>query len=129
MQYTRKIFGYECDLYGHLNNANYLHLYEEARAVALQDIGLSVNKLSSLNWHIYVTRVELDFIKGLALEEVATVESTVEKISRVSSLWRQEIYDSTGALCNRAMVKAVFIKDGKPCRLDKNLYQKFQDSV
>jgi YbgC/YbaW family acyl-CoA thioester hydrolase len=129
MQYTRKIFGYECDLYGHLNNANYLHLYEEARAVALQDIGLSVNELNSLNWQIYVTRVELDFIKGLALEEVATVKSTVVKISRVSSLWQQEIYDSAGQLCNRALVKAVFIRDGKPSRLDKNLYQKFLDRV
>ena len=129
MHYQRKIFGYECDLYGHLNNANYLHLYEEARAAALEELDLSVNTLNSLGWQIYVTRVELDFIKGLALEEVASVESKVEKISRVSSLWLQEIYDSAGELCNRARVKAVFIKSGKPSRLEKNLYQKFQDCL
>ena len=128
MRYERKIFGYECDLYGHLNNANYLHLYEEARADALEKLGLSVNELNSLGWQIYITRVELDFFKGLAFEELACVVSKIEKSSRVSSVWLQEIYNSQGEICNRARVKGVFIKSGKPARLEKSLYNKFQMS-
>jgi len=68
LEYKRKIFGYECDIYGHLNNANYLHLLEEARADALEQMQLPVRKLAEMGFHIYLTNIELSFIKGLPLK-------------------------------------------------------------
>ena len=69
LEYKRKIFGYECDIYGHLNNANYLHLYEEARADALEQMGLAVRELNKSGYHIYLTSIELTFKRGIPLEE------------------------------------------------------------
>ena len=125
MQYRRKIFGYECDIYGHLNNANYLHLYEEARSEALEQMEMPINKLQEMGYNIYVTHLELNFVKGAELGETITIESDVSETNRVRSVWKQEIYNSKQELCNKAIVTGVFIKNGKPARISKELFEYF----
>ncbi|MCK4312568.1 MAG: acyl-CoA thioesterase [Candidatus Cloacimonetes bacterium] len=125
LEYKRKIFGYECDIYGHLNNANYLHLYEEARAGALEQMGLAVRELNQSSFHIYLTSIELTFKKGIPLEETVTIKSSINEMNRVSTLWEQKIYNSKNELCNTAIVKGVFVKNGKPVRLPKEIYTQF----
>jgi len=49
--YSRRIFSYECDIYGHLNNAEYLKLFEEARSEALTEIGYSLFVTSRIITH------------------------------------------------------------------------------
>jgi len=126
MEYKRKIFGYECDIYGHLNNANYLHLYEEARADALEQMNMPVRKFAEIGYHIYITNIELKFILELPLESKVTIKSDIESSSRLQSTWIQEIYNEAGQLCNRAIVKGAFVKDGKPTRLTKELFEIFK---
>jgi len=41
--FRKRIYGYECDLYGHLHNTNYLNILEAARSEALVDVGMPVN--------------------------------------------------------------------------------------
>ncbi len=126
MEYKRKIFGYECDIYGHLNNANYLHLYEEARADALEQMKMPVRKFAEFGYHIYITNIELKFIIGLPLESKVIIKSEIESSNRLQSTWIQEIYNEAGQLCNRAIVKGAFVKDGKPTRLTKELFEIFK---
>ena len=126
MEYKRKIFGYECDIYGHLNNANYLHLYEEARADALEQMDMPIRKLNDMDYHIYITNIELTFKKGIPLEETITIKSSINEMNRVSAIWEQKIYNSKNELCNTALVKGVFVKNGKPVRLPKEIYKRFK---
>ena len=126
LEYKRKIFGYECDIYGHLNNANYLHLYEEARADALEQMKLPISKLADQGFHIYLTNIEINFIKGLPLESTITIKSRINSMNRLTSIWIQEIYNTKEELCNTAIVKGAFIKDGKPIRLPKDLFEEFK---
>ena len=126
LEYKRKIFGYECDIYGHLNNANYLHLYEEARADALEQMKLPIVKLADIGFHIYLTNIEINFIKGLPLESTITIKSRINSMNRLTSTWIQEIYNTKEELCNTAIVKGVFIKDGNPIRLPKDLFEQFK---
>jgi YbgC/YbaW family acyl-CoA thioester hydrolase len=123
MEYKRKIFGYECDVYGHLNNANYLHVYEEARADALEQMDISVEKFLSMNFQIYVTEISVQYKKGIPMGTKIKIETKLKKSNRVSSVWVQEIYDESGDLCSTAEVKGVFVSNGKPKRIDKKLYQ------
>ena len=129
MEYSRKIFGYECDVYGHLNNANYLHIYEEARADALEKIDLSVQKLIEMDLQIYITHISLQYKKGLPIGSKIKIESTIIKSTRASSIWLQKVYNADGELCNQAEVKGVFVRDGKPLRIDKDLYEKLINSM
>jgi YbgC/YbaW family acyl-CoA thioester hydrolase len=129
MFYKRRIFGFECDIYGHLNNANYLHIYEEARALALDEMNFSIHKLNDMNIQIYLIHIELSFVKAVKLEETVTIETTMEKANRLKATWKQIIRNSRDEICNEAIVKGVFIKDGKPYRLPRELYQEMEDSL
>jgi len=129
MIYNRKIFGYECDIYGHLNNANYLHLYEEARADALEEMDMSVEKLSEEGVHIYLSEINLTFKIGLPVGEKVVIDSRMIKATRATSIWKQEIFNSASKLCNIAIVKGVFIKNGKPFRISKELFEDYKKHV
>jgi len=129
MQYKRKIFGYECDLYGHLNNANYLHLYEEARAEALDDMKMSVARLSKENLHIYLSEINLTFKIGIPVGENVRIETNMIKATRATSVWKQEIYNSADQLCSTATVRGAFIKDGKPFRISRELFEEYKTYI
>lgn len=129
MKYNRKIFGYECDIYGHLNNANYLHLYEEARAEALEEMDMSIGKLSEEGVHIYLSEINLTFKIGLPVGEKVIIDSRMIKATRATSIWKQEIFNSDGKLCNTAIVHGVFIKNGKPFRISKELFAEYKKHV
>ena len=89
MKYNRKIFGYECDIYGHLNNANYLHLYEEARADALEEMDMSIGKLNKEGVHVYLSEINLTFKIGLPVGEKVIIDSRMIKATRATSIWKQ----------------------------------------
>ncbi len=123
-EYKRKIFGYECDIYGHLNNANYLHVFEEARSKAIADLGVSVSELFEMNVHIYITDVRIQFLRGVPLEDTITVLTSPVKANRLKSTWHQEIYDQAGNLCSIGEIVAVFARDGKPYRISQDLMER-----
>ena len=124
--YKRKIYGYLCDIYGHLNNSSYLQIYEEARSEALIAMGLPISKLIEIDLQIYLTRVELIYKKGIPNDETITVKSQIVKMNRLRATWLQEIFDKQGELCNSATIDGVFVKNGKPVRIDKTIYKIFE---
>lgn len=123
--FTKRIYGYECDIYGHLNNANYLPILEAARSEALQEMNVPIQKLLDMQWHLYVHRFELDYIKSIQLEDTITVKSKVLTLNKVKSTWQQEFYNSRGDLCFKALMTAVFAYQGKPARLIPEIYDVF----
>ncbi len=123
--YERKIIGYECDIYGHLNNANYLHVFEEARTKALNDIGLSISGLLDKNLHMYITEINIKYMKGVPLDRIVTVTTEIIVKNRLRSIWHQEMYDQNGNLCSIADVHGVFARDGKPVRIPQELLGNF----
>ena len=129
MKYNRKIFGYECDIYGHLNNANYLHLYEEARSDALEEMDMSIGKLSEEGVHIYLSEINLAFKIGLPVGEKVVIDTRMIKATRATSIWKQEIFNSAEELCNTAIVRGVFIKNGKPFRISKELFEEYKKHI
>ena len=124
-EYKLKIFGYECDIYGHLNDANYLHIFEEARSKGLEDLGLSVSELFRLNIHIYITDIHLQYKRGIPLEETIIVVTEISHATRLKSIWHQEVFDHEGNLCSIADVTGVFVRGGKPMRLPKEIMEIF----
>jgi len=124
-KYSRRVFGYECDIYGHLNNANYLHLYEEARSVFLEDVDMPVRKLMEMNIAIYITKVNIEFIKGILLESKVEIRSWIISGNRLRGLWQQEMYVDK-ELCSRITIEGVYAHEGKPRRLPKDVFAMFE---
>jgi YbgC/YbaW family acyl-CoA thioester hydrolase len=123
--FKKRTYGYECDIYGHLNNANYLPILEAARSEALQVMGVPIQKLLDMQWHLYVLRFEIDYIKAIQLEDIIEVKSRVLMLNKVKSSWEQLIYNSEGELCFRGIMTAVFAYQGKPARLVPEIYDVF----
>ncbi|MBM4403236.1 MAG: acyl-CoA thioesterase [Candidatus Cloacimonetes bacterium] len=124
-RFNKKIYGYECDVYGHLNNSNYLQLLESARSEALTEMEVPIRYLREQGIQIFILRFELDYIKALQLEDSIEVRSYVRECNRLKAIWDQEIYDSSGALCFRARMTSVFARDGKAARIPVDLQQHF----
>jgi YbgC/YbaW family acyl-CoA thioester hydrolase len=123
--HTKRIYGYECDIYGHLNNANYLQIYEAARAEALLEMNMPIARLKDDGLAIFVIKAEISFKKGVELEDTITVKSKNTKLDRLNSVWEQEIYNSKNELCNKATISCVFVSNGKPTRISNEMYEYF----
>lgn len=123
--YKRRIWGFECDIYGHLNNANYLHLYEEGRSEALREIGFSVEEFSKIGVQLIVTRVEVDYKRSVQFHDEVTIHTRMIALNRLRSQWEQQIIDSNGQLCSQIHLCAAFLREGKPSRISKELTEMF----
>jgi YbgC/YbaW family acyl-CoA thioester hydrolase len=115
--FQKRIYGYECDAYGHLNNASYLQLLEAARSEALLAMNLSIEALREKDIHIYLTRFEIDYLRGIPLEEIVTVKTWIAEGNRLRAVWIQEVYNAEQKLCCRANVFGAFVRQGKPARI------------
>jgi len=128
-EFTKKIYGYECDVYGHLNNANYLAVYEAARVEALLEMGMPIKKLLEKGYMLYLVKVELDYKKSIELEEIIKIKSRVIEHNRIKAVWDQRIYDSKGNLCNIGIITGVYVSNGKTTRIDGELCTFFDSFV
>ncbi|MCL1827705.1 MAG: acyl-CoA thioesterase [Candidatus Cloacimonetes bacterium] len=120
-EYKKKVYGYECDVYGHLNNAIYLQIYEAARAEALSSMSMPVAKLLEQNVMLYLVKVEIIYKKGVGLEDTVTVKSHVSQNDRLKAIWQQEMHNSSGELCSTATITGVYVSNGKPYRISPEL--------
>ena len=127
--FKKRIYGYECDIYGHLNNSNYLQILEAARSEAMQDMGVTIRQMLDARWHIYILHFELDYIKAVQLEDIIEIRSKIIWMNRVKGDWIQEIYNPAGELCFMAKLTAVFAYEGKPARLAPQFYDVFMRYV
>ncbi|MCK9310011.1 MAG: acyl-CoA thioesterase [Candidatus Cloacimonetes bacterium] len=124
--FKKRIYGFECDIYGHLNNANYLQLLEAARSEASIDMNLPISKLKERNIQLFVYRFEIDYLKAVDIDEIATVKSYFFEINRIKGKWQQEVYNQKGEICLRAVLTAVFASDGKAARLPMDVFEQYK---
>lgn len=124
--YQKKIYGYECDIYGHMNNANYLQMLEAARSDALVEMQMPIVKLMQMGIQLFVLRYELDYLKALDLEEIVTVKSWFYDINRLKGFWRQEVYNQKDELCFKANFTVVHASEGKAKRLPPEIFEHFK---
>ena len=92
------------DTFGHVNNAAYLEIYEQARWEALNDHGVSVKKITDDQIGPVLLRVELKFKKELLLREMVEVRSKLigrpnPKVMKIS----QEMVKSCGEVACEAV--------------------------
>lgn len=123
--YPRKIFSFECDIYGHLNNANYLHIFEEARSELLDAHNLNLFNLLKQNISIFVIDLSLKFHKSIEVGSVLRIHTKILNFGRVKAIWQQEIYLNS-ELHTTLTLTTVFVKNRKLCRIPKDILDKLE---
>jgi len=109
---------YECDSYGHVNNANYLNYLEFARYEYLKDIGFDYVRAVDAGYGLFIARIEIDYKKPAITDDVLTVKTWPVKKGAVSGTMAQKISRGADVLIE-AMVTWAFVnaKTGSPVKI------------
>jgi acyl-CoA thioester hydrolase len=80
------------DTYGHVNNARFLTLYEEAR-VALMFHGAREQGVSSLEMGVVISRHEVDYLRPIDYQDPVRIELWIEEIRASRFVVSYEMFD------------------------------------
>ena len=110
---------YECDGYGHVNNANYLHYLEVARYQLLKDIGFDYPKAVNEGYGVFISRVEIDYKRPAITDDVLTIKTWPLKRGAASGTLAQHVFRGEDMIV-QAKVTWVFVDSkGMPVRIPK----------
>ena len=113
-----KVRSYECDSYGHVNNAVYLNFLEYARMEFLNDSGFDYNGVTKAGYSLYVTRIDISYKQSCWLNDEIYIISWPVKLGAVSGMFHQVVQKKDGTVAAAADVSwAIVDKNGKPSRL------------
>ena len=90
------------DTFGHVNNATYLELLEEARWEFLNAEGINLKTIHESQIGPVVLECNIKFLKELRLRQTITIESEVLSFENKISVMRQDIKNEAGDLCTEA---------------------------
>lgn len=108
---------YECDHYGHVNNANYLHYLEYARCEFLKEAGFPYYEAVAEGYGLYVARVEIDYKKPAFPDDLLHIDSWPIKKGAVSGIIGQTIRRGSDTLVEAKVTWAFVDSKGIPCRV------------
>jgi len=107
----------DMDVYGHVNNARFLTLYEEAR-VAMFFTGARAHGLTSFEEGIVIARHEIDYLRPVDYGHPVRVEMWISDLRASRFTVAYELFDQ-GVLASRASSVCVpyNLAEGFPRRL------------
>ncbi len=109
---TIKVRSYHCDSYGHVNNARFLELLEEARWSFLEDnLDLAVWKEKNLG--IVVAALTINYRRPAPVDTVLEIRSTMGELGAKTGVIHQDILNqTTGKLVADADVTFAVVDTG-----------------
>ena len=108
---------YECDSYGHVNNANYLNYLEYARYELLRDAGFDYPKAVNAGYGVYIARIEIDYKKPAITDDRLTIKTRPIKKGAVSGTLAQQICRGGDILAEAKVTWAFVDSKGMPVRI------------
>jgi acyl-CoA thioester hydrolase len=114
-----QVRSYECDSYGHVNNANYLNYLEFARYEFLKSIGFDYPKVIGSGYGMYVARIEIDYKKAAFTDETLVIRSWPVKKGAVSGIIAQRILRGEDIIVEAKVTWAFVDSKGVPTRVPK----------
>lgn len=111
----RKIYYYDTDCGGVVYHANYLNYFEEARTEALENAGLSVNKLMEDGCYIVVSHQEIYYKFPAFYGDTIDIDAKAVEISPIRILYEYNITNQNGKLLTQGTTTLVCVnKQGAP---------------
>ncbi len=93
------------DSYGHINNAVYLNLFEQARWDKVNTEGYGLKRIEETGVGHTILEIQIKFRKELRLGQDITIETHAEPIHSKLVLIHQRMLDEQGAECCKAEFK------------------------
>ena len=112
-----KVRTYECDSYGHVNNANYLNYLEFARYELLKDVGFDYPAMANAGYGIFVARIEIDYKRPAITDDELLIKSWPVKKGAVSGVIAQQIWRGDDLLIEAKVTWAFVDSKGMPTKI------------
>lgn len=90
------------DTFGHVNNATYLELLEEARWEFLYAEGIDLKSIHASGIGPIILECHIKFLKELRLRQAIIIESQMISFENKIGVMRQDILDEQGNVCSEA---------------------------
>ena len=114
---TLRVRTYECDGYGHVNNANYLNYLEFARYELLREVGFKYEEMVKAGYGVYVAKVEIEYKRPAITDDELLIKSWPVKKGAVSGVIAQEVWRGDDLLVNAKVTWAFVDSRGMPTKL------------
>ncbi len=106
--YNFEVLYQHLDIFGHVNHAAYLNIFEEARWDLIESNGYGLNTIIERQQGPTILEVQIRFKSELKFKEKAKIETyRSPEIGKIMPL-EQALFDSTGKLCSAATFKFAF---------------------
>jgi acyl-CoA thioester hydrolase len=122
-----KVRSYECDPYGHVNNAVYLNYMEFARMSALFEKGFSAEKIKEKGYLVFVKKIDIEYRLPLYQDDEITVKTFTNESRKTSGTFTQQIFkNKNDQIAAEAKVTWVFTNlKGKPIPIPLEIRRAF----
>ena len=111
---------YECDSYGHVNNAVYVNYLEYGRMQFLNGIGFDYKEMIKAGYYIYITHIDIHYKASAFLMDKLFIDVEPIDTGAVKGTLRQVIRKEDGTVCVEADVTwATVNTQGRPSKLPK----------
>jgi len=129
-EYKHRVIYGDTDAMGVMYYANYLRVYEAARADFLDKIDLSLTEMINKNVICPVINVNIDYITPAKYNWTVKVISTVEKIPAVKLIFNHEMFNEDDILLNRAIITLGFVSSEtfRPIRCPEWIRKGFENN-
>jgi acyl-CoA thioester hydrolase len=118
--YTCALRWSDMDAYGHVNNARFLTLYEEAR-VALMFTAASAAGVTSFEDGIVISRHEIDYLRPVDYGDPVRIELWIEEIRASRFVVGYELFDGDELASRARSVCVPFdLTAGRPRRVTEH---------
>jgi YbgC/YbaW family acyl-CoA thioester hydrolase len=126
-----KVRNHDIDAYGHVNNAAYLRIIEDAMVDYMEALGVHLLDLGREGMSVYMSEISLKYLRPALLGDHLCVMTTFTSISRVKMVWFNEIYrQRSNELLTRVQGKAAFVNgQGKVIPIPPQVKNIFEDHV
>jgi acyl-CoA thioester hydrolase len=124
-----RVYYEDTDFSGFVYHAAYLRFMERGRTEMLRELGLLQRDLAlsepAAALFFVVRAMQIDFRRPAHMDDLLSVETSLEAIGGASFAMRQEVRRGDELLC-AARVTVALVSNGKPHRLPAVIRQKFE---
>lgn len=104
-KYNLKIREFHLDTFGHVNNAVYLQIYEEARWEVITQNGYGLDKIKELGVGPVIMEIKINFLRELTVREDIIIHTEfLDYNSKVGTI-KQWITNSKDEVCSEMEMK------------------------
>jgi YbgC/YbaW family acyl-CoA thioester hydrolase len=108
---------YECDSYGHVNNAVYLNYLEYARLEFMKAAGISYAALRGQGYGLVVARIAIEYRSPVGADDPLRIVTAPLSRQRVKVVFSQRVFRREELVAEAEVTWACVNREGRPVRL------------